>query len=78
MSDVQERSAVDGVTFGAWLVKQAGRDGWTGDLGKAAKADRSFPREGNPDDVRDWLKKQRASGDDWEALEDAERDWLCY
>lgn len=63
--------------FGAWLVAQDKRSDWVGDFAKVARADRRFPREGDPAAVREWLMQQRASGDDWEALDHAENDWLC-
>jgi hypothetical protein len=60
--------------FGAWLLNQGDRRGCA-DLAKAAKADRSFPKKGDVAAVSAWLDSQRASGDDWEALEDAQRAW---
>ena len=30
----------DGEPFGTWLLAQVAREGWIGDLAKAAKADR--------------------------------------
>lgn len=66
------------LAFGAWLLRQKARDGWIGDFALAASADRTFPRTGDPEAVRQWLSGKRASGDDWAALEDAENDYLCY
>jgi hypothetical protein len=63
--------------FARWLIEQRKRPGWIGDLGRAAHADRSFPSGGDVGDVRGWLDRQRASGDDYEALEAAELDWLA-
>jgi hypothetical protein len=63
--------------FGAWLVKQSARGGFVGDLATAAAGDRSFPRTGDVEAARRWLQGNRASGDDWEALEDAENAWLA-
>jgi len=63
--------------FGAWLLCQVARDGWIGDLAKAAKADRTFPKEGDPDAVRKHLSDNRAESDMLEAIDDAERAWLC-
>lgn len=65
-------------TFGEWLLVQVDRHGPIGDLVKAAKADRSFPRLGSPEDVRKHLNKMQADGDMFEAVDDAETDWLCY
>ena len=39
-----------GETFGAWLLKQRDREDWVGDLVTAAKSDRQFPKQGNPED----------------------------
>lgn len=63
--------------FGAWIVAQVDRHGLIGDLVKAAKADRNFPREGSPEDVRKHLSRMQADGDMFDAVDDAETDWLC-
>jgi hypothetical protein len=44
-------------------------------LAEAAAKDRKFPRTGDVAAARKWLQENRASGDDWEALEDAEMDY---
>lgn len=62
--------------FGRWLLGQGGRDGWIADLAKAAKADRGFPRDGDPDAVRKHLSEKQADSDMLEAVDDAERLWL--
>lgn len=64
--------------FGTWLLQQTKAVGWVRNFALAASVDRSFPRAGDPEAVRQWLSKQRASGDDWAALEDAETDYLCF
>lgn len=64
--------------FGRWLVTQKDRDGWIGDLARAAAADRSFPRSGDPEAVRAHLRAQMAEGDMFAAVDDAEVDWLSY
>jgi hypothetical protein len=63
--------------FGAWLIGQTSRKGWIADLAKAAKADPRFPKQGEPDDVRKRLRELGAEGDAYEALDDAELDWLA-
>jgi len=63
--------------FGTWLLTQTGRGGFVGGLATSAAADRTFPRSGDVEAARKWLQAQRASGDDWEALEDAESAWLA-
>jgi len=65
----------DAGPFGLWLLAQQGQSGWIGDLAKAAKADRHFPRDGGPDDVRAHLTKAQADSDMFEAVDDAERLW---
>jgi hypothetical protein len=67
----------DGEPFGAWLLAQVARDGWIGDLAKAAKADRKFPKDGDPDTVRKHLSDNQAESDMLEAVDDAENAWLC-
>ncbi len=75
--DIQEVSAAKVIPFGTWLVAQQGRGGFIGGLADAAAGDRSFPRAGDVDAARKWLQARMASGDDWEALDDAELDWLA-
>lgn len=73
----QEISVASTAPFGTWLVAQQGRGGFVGQLADAAAGDRTFPRGGDVDAARKWLQDRRASGDDWEALDDAELDWLA-
>ena len=63
-------------SFGAWLLEQAGREDWVGQLAAAGKSDRFFPRQGAPEDVRAFLRKQQADGDVFQAVDDAEMDWM--
>jgi hypothetical protein len=72
-----EQLATPAVSFGAWLLKQKDRGGFIGQLAASALADRTFPRTGDVEAARKWLQASRASGDDWEALEDAEGAWLA-
>ncbi len=64
-----------GETFGAWLLKQIGRDDWIGTLAKQAKADPRFRAAMAPDDLRKKLQEAGAEGDSFEALDDAEMAW---
>lgn len=76
--DNQDRARMEpALPFGAWLVQQQGRSGFIGGLAEAAAKDRKFPRHGDVAAARKWLQDNRASGDDWEALEDAELDYLA-
>tara|TARA_R110000787_G_scaffold208846_7_gene318886 strand:+ start:22928 stop:23149 length:222 start_codon:yes stop_codon:yes gene_type:complete len=65
-----------GDTFGTWLVAQTKRDDWIGTLAKSAKADPKFRVSMTPDDLRKKLQEAGAEGDSFEALDDAEADWL--
>ena len=62
-------------SFGAWLLDQTKRPGSVGELAKAARADRLFPRNGSADDVRKRFGVAGADGDAFEALDDAEREY---
>lgn len=73
----QEQDTAPALPFGAWLLTQRGAGGFVGDLANAAALDRTFPRSGDVAAARKWLQGSRASGDDWEALEDAESAWLA-
>lgn len=63
--------------FGTWLLTQRDRKDWIGDLAKAAKADHVFPKRGTVEDVRARLQTMGADGNTFEALDDAELDWLA-
>lgn len=67
-----------GETFGGWLTVQTERDGLVGQLVDGARADRRFPRDGGPDDVRRHLSAMQADGDLFEAVDEAEADWQEY
>ncbi len=64
--------------FGRWLLMQAERSDFVGQLAKAAKADRGFPQNGTPEDVRKRLNANGADPDMHEALDDAELDWASF
>jgi hypothetical protein len=65
------------VPFGQWVLQQTERGGFLGQLAKAAKADRAFPKDGDPEAVRKRLSLQGADPDMHEALDDAELDWMA-
>ena len=64
--------------FGRWLLMQVGRGGLVGELAKCAMADRGFPKDGDPEAVRLRLRVGQAEGDMFEAVDEAELDWLSY
>lgn len=70
--------AATSTPFGRWLLAQEKRDGWIGGLAKCAKADRAFPKDGDPEAVRERLTAMGAESDMFEALDDAEMQWLSY
>lgn len=41
--------------FGGWLLAQRDRGDWIDELAAAARADRGFPKNGSPDEVRNRL-----------------------
>ncbi|WP_260597153.1 YozE family protein [Sphingomonas endolithica] len=62
-------------TYGKWLLAQRDRGDWVNDLANAARADRTFPKEGDPEAVRAHLRKQQADSYVFQAVDDAEADW---
>lgn len=63
---------------GEWLLAQKDRKCWIGELSRAFKVNRNFPRCGDPDDIRKYLCEVRAERDADEALDDAELHWASY
>jgi hypothetical protein len=63
------------VPFGQWLLAQKDRGDWVDGLADVARADRTFPKTGDPEAVRAHLRKQQADGNTFQAVEDAENDW---
>lgn len=62
--------------FGTWLLAQIDRGDWVDGLASGPRVDRCFLRRGDVDQVREHLRKQGADPDTFEALDDAELDWL--
>ncbi|RZM34842.1 MAG: hypothetical protein EOP67_14920 [Sphingomonas sp.] len=63
-------------TFGRWLLKQRDRGDWIDPVADAARADRQFPKDGDPEAVRKRLREMSADGDAFAAIDDAEMDWM--
>ena len=61
--------------FGRWLIAQKDRGDWIDGIAIAARADRYFPKDGDPEAVRKHLRDQQADGDAFAAIDDAETDW---
>jgi hypothetical protein len=64
--------------FGRWLLLQSERDGFLGQLAQAARGDRGFPKDGDPEALRKRLNTLGADPDMHEALDDAELDWSSH
>lgn len=62
--------------FGRWLLAQKERGDWIDGLAFAARGDRTFPKNGDPEAVRAHLRSQQADGDVFQAVDDAESEWL--
>lgn len=65
-------------SFAAWLRAQRDRGDWIDPIAEQARADRTFPKDGTPEDVRAHLRKLQADGDAFAAIDDAELDWVSY
>lgn len=72
----QERELQLREPFGAWLLAQVDRDDWIDGLAAAARADPAFPKRGDVEQVRKRMQERGADPDAFEALDDAELDWL--
>ena len=64
--------------FGRWLLKQHDRGDWIDGVAAAARADRQFPKDGDPEAVRARLREMSADGDAFAAIDDAKVDWMSY
>lgn len=78
MTDRPDRYQPKRETFGRWLLAQKDRGDWVDGLAAAARGDRDFPKDGDPEAVRAHLRKQQADGDTFQAVDDAELDWAAY
>lgn len=72
------KTAEEKSTFGRWLLLQVDQPGFLGQLAAAAKGDRGFPKDGDPEAVRKRLSELGADPDMHEALDDAELEWASY
>lgn len=77
MVEQQARYETTREPFGRWLLKQRDRGDWVDGLADAARGDRAFPKDGDVDAVRRRLGELGADPDTFEALDDAELDWLA-
>jgi len=70
---IEVREAAERPCFVTWLLGQGKSGGTVGELAKAARGDRMFPRRGSVEDVRALFDAAGADGDAHAALDDAER-----
>lgn len=64
------------MTFGKWVLMQRDRGDWIDGIADAARADRTFPSNGDSEAVRKHLRSQQADGDAFAAIDDAESEWM--
>ncbi|GAA3721770.1 hypothetical protein GCM10022268_32470 [Sphingomonas cynarae] len=57
------------------VCSQRDRSDWVDGIADAARADRTFSKNGDPEAMRGHLRKQQADGDPFAAVDDAESDW---
>jgi uncharacterized protein YozE (UPF0346 family) len=62
--------------FGKWIMTQRDRGDWIDGIAEAARSDRTFPKNGDPEAVRKHLRGQQADGDAFAAIDDAESEWM--
>jgi hypothetical protein len=77
MTDLDNELQSTEISFGAWLLSQRERGDWVDGIAAAARSDRTFPKNGDPEAVRAHLRKQQADGDAFVAIDDAESDWVA-
>jgi hypothetical protein len=63
--------------FGRWLIAQNVRGDWVDDLASAARADRTFRKNGGPEAAHAHLRQQQVGWDTFQTANDAENDWLA-
>jgi len=77
MTDDEDEQPMPAVPFGRWLLTKRDRGDWVDGIADAARADRTFPKNGDPETVRAHLCGQQADGDAFAAIDDAESDWMA-
>lgn len=78
MFDHDREQETKAETFGRWLLRQRDRGDWIDGLAESARTDRRFPKDGDPDVVRQYMSMMQADGDVFAAIDDAELDWMAY
>jgi len=65
------------VMFGEWLLAQAAREDWIGDLARMAVGDAHFAPGWSADDLRIHMSVPDTDPELFVTLDDAEREWQC-
>ena len=76
MTDQPDDDQEPKLAFGKWITTQRDRGDWVDAIADAARADRAFPKSGDPEAVRKHLRSQQADGDAFAAIDDAESEWM--
>jgi hypothetical protein len=77
MTNYEDERPTPKLAFGRWLLTQREGGDWVDGIADAARADRTFPKNGGPETVRAHLRGQQADGDAFAAIDDAESDWMA-
>ena len=77
MTDYDDDQSAPKMAFGRWLLTQRDRGDWVDGIADAARADRTFPKNGDAEAVRAHLRKQQADGDAFAAIDDPGSDWMA-
>ena len=76
MTDQYDDDQDSKMAFGKWMLMQRDRGDWIDGIADAARADSTFPKTGDPEEVRKHLRGQQADGDAFAAIDDAESEWM--
>lgn len=76
MTDQHDDEQEPKMPFGKWITTQRDRGDWIDGIAEAARSDRTFPKNGDPEAVRKHLRSQQADGDALAAIDDAESEWM--
>ena len=64
------------MALGKWMLTRRDRGEWINGIADAARADHTFPKNGDPEAVPKYLRSQQADGDAFAAIDNAESEWM--
>ena len=76
MNGSQERYTTTREAFGRWLLAQRDRGDWVDGSVQCRSRRSRVSQNGDPEAVRAYLRNAQADGDTFQAIDDAELDWL--